>query len=43
LLAPTIAKQIAVIHRAMLTVPTLSPLAEEKAAQLRLQHETAGA
>jgi hypothetical protein len=37
LLAPSIAKQIAVMHGAMLPVPTLSPLAEEKAAQLRLQ------
>jgi hypothetical protein len=42
LMAPSIAKQMAVMDSAMLPVLTLSPLAE-KAAHLRLQPESAGA
>jgi len=41
---PSIAKQIAVMHSAMLPVLTLSPLAQEKAAStFGLQQESAGA
>src|SRR6266851_556095 len=36
-------KQILVMHSAMRAVLTLSPLAQEKAAHLRLQRESAGA
>ena len=36
-------KQILVMHSAMRRVLTLSPLAQEKAAHLRLQRESAGA
>ena len=36
-------KQILVMHSAMRPVLTLSPLAQEKAAHLRLQRESAGA
>jgi hypothetical protein len=44
LLAPSIAKQIAVMHSAMLPVLTLLPLAQKKAAStFGLKQESAGA